>query len=142
VESSALWPPSRRTSTAAPRLVCITSHTPRSVAARTVAMGCVPPQRLSPPSHLLILLGPLLEKFFDADAVAFALGGVPGSVLSDMCGLLTCWVVFLAAVFSFYRFIAPLVAIWAKRAYPDAPTGVALPPAAYTRLMRRSGCIA
>ena len=71
---------------------------------------------------LLILLGPLLERYFDAGSVKFALGGVRGSLLSDLCGLFSCWLVFYMAVTIFYRTVPPMVDLWAKRRYPEAPT--------------------
>ena len=48
---------------------------------------------------LLVLLGPLLEQYFDAGSVEFVLGGHRGSywLLSDISGLVSCWLVFLLA---------------------------------------------
>ena len=73
---------------------------------------------------MLILLGPLLENFFEASAVEFALGGHRGShwLLSDVCGLLSCWLVFLIALFFFYKLVPPLVDAWARHRYPNSPT--------------------
>ena len=75
---------------------------------------------------LLILLGPLLERVLDAETVAFVLGGHRGSnwLLSDMCGLLSCWFVFLLAVSIFYRIVPPVVDAWSRRRYPKSPTAM------------------
>ena len=70
---------------------------------------------------LLIVLGPLLERYFDPEAVQFVLGGVRGSVASDVCGLLSCWAVFFTVVRIFYALVPPAVDAWTKRRYPDAP---------------------
>lgn len=71
---------------------------------------------------MLILFGPLLERYFEPADVQFALGGVQNSWKSDVSGLLFCWLVFLVALFIFYNVAAPLADAWAKRKYPNAPT--------------------
>lgn len=71
---------------------------------------------------MLILFGPLLEQFFAPGDVAFALGGVRNSWASDVSGLLFCWAIFLTALFIFYNIFAPLIELWARRKYPNAPT--------------------
>ena len=78
---------------------------------------------------LLVLLGPLLEQYFDAGSVEFVLGGHRGSywLLSDISGLVSCWLVFLLAVFIFYKVVPPAIDAWAKRRYPNSPTALVSP---------------
>jgi sterol desaturase/sphingolipid hydroxylase (fatty acid hydroxylase superfamily) len=73
-----------------------------------------------------ILLGPLLGLCFEKDTVAFYTGG-GGTVLSDMCGLLSCWLMFYVAILIFYHVFAPLSRAFHAWKYPNAPTSRVAP---------------
>ena len=70
---------------------------------------------------LQILFGSLLERWIDPSHVAFALGS-GGSLLSDACGLFSCWLFVYTALRGFYATVPPLLRWYHARRYPKAPT--------------------
>ena len=70
---------------------------------------------------LQILFGSLLERWIDPSHVAFALGS-GGSLLSDACGLFSCWLFVYMALRGFYATVPPLLRWYHARRYPKAPT--------------------
>ena len=74
-----------------------------------------------------VLLGPLLERYFSPETIAFATGS-GGTLLSDVVGLATCWSMFFVAIVGFYHTVAPLIVRRYERMYPDAPTSKVTAP--------------
>ena len=72
---------------------------------------------------LQILLGPVLEQWFESENVAFALGS-GGTLLSDLSGRFLCWLVFFIAIHGFYATVPPLIRWYYANKHPNAPTSI------------------
>ncbi|KAL3924298.1 MAG: hypothetical protein SGPRY_003959 [Prymnesium sp.] len=76
---------------------------------------------------LLLLFGASLERWFEEEHVAYALGA-KSSLSSVVCGCILCWAFFYIAAMCFYNFCVPLCVNYYAYKYPKAPTSQVAPP--------------
>ena len=105
---------------------------PAALGCAMVAAGRLFPGRGGHRPLPLVLFGPLLARFFDAESVDFYMGAGDGW-LSDACGLVVCWAAFYLGINAFYHTVAPLSRAYHARKYPDAPTSAVSAPQARAR---------